>query len=137
MRWPLDFARIAADDLGMAASTEPTAQARPTRIVRAVTTGLLWAAPIGAVLAVAVLVASGPYFRHGPDTPSAGDVRAWNAIWGAAALIASGCTLGLLANLAWLLRAWREARRPRPFEWSRVILHLVCGAGFAWFWFAR
>ena len=111
--------------------------ARPIPIARALAFGLLWAAPIGITLAVAVLVASAPYFRQGPDVPSAGDVRAWNAVWGAAALIAAGCTVGCLANLVWLLHAWHRAHRPRPVEWARVLLHFACGAGFAWLWLAR
>ena len=121
----------------MSQSTAPLAPVRPIPWARVAVTGVLWAAPIGITLAVAVLVASAPYFRQGPETPSAGDVRAWNGIWGAAALIAAGCSVGCLANLAWLVHSWRRAHRPRPSEWARVVLSLLCGAAFAWIWFAR
>lgn len=98
---------------------------------------LLWAAPLSLCIAAGVLIASAPHFQQGPDTPSAGDTRAWNAIWAAVVLVGVGCLVGFLANAAWLVRALRRSRRPTALEWLRVLLHLLLGAGLAWWWFGR
>ena len=134
---PLHRGRSRADDSGMSQPSAPLAPVRPIRWARVAVTSVLWAAPLGIALAIAVLVASAPYFRPGPDTPTAGDARAWNAIWAALAVFAVGGVVGLVANLAWLIHAWRRAHRPRPAEWARVIFHIACGVGFAWLWFGR
>ena len=97
--------------------------------------GLLWAAPLGAGLALAVLIASIPWFRHGPDVPTAGDTRAWTAMWGAAALLGAGSAIGSAATLVWLARAWRRAHRPSGLEWFRTALNLALGAACLWLWF--
>ena len=68
---------------------------------------LLWAGPLGILLALALLLASIPFFRSGPDVPTAGDSRAWNALWGAFGLVALGSTIGAVANLVWVARAVR------------------------------
>ena len=96
---------------------------------------LLWAGPLGIGLAALLLLASGPFFRHGPGTPVAGDGRAWNAMWGALAFVALGCIAGLVANLAWLLRAAVARQRPRAHEWVRSLAGIALGAGFVLLWF--
>jgi len=95
---------------------------------------LLWAGPLGVGAAIALLLVSAPFFRAGPDTASAGDERAWNAMWGAIALLAAGALVGLAANAVWLLWAMRSRHRPSAQEWLRVALNLLVGAGFLWFW---
>ena len=118
-------------------STGPTRTdaGRPTWPVRLVIVALLWAGPIGIALAAAVLIASASFFRHGPGTPSAGDERAWNAIWTALALVGAGCAVGLIANSAWLAYAWHRTHRPTRLQWFRATLNLLLGAGLLWLWF--
>lgn len=96
---------------------------------------LLWAGPAGVGLALALLLVGAPYFRHGPAVPTAGDERAWTALWGALALVGTGCGVGLVANVAWLTHAWRSAQRPSPLEWFRTAVNLLLGVGFLWLWF--
>jgi hypothetical protein len=98
---------------------------------------LLWAGPLGVGGAIALLLVSAPFFRTGPDTATAGDERAWSAMWGAIALLATGSLLGLTANGVWLVWAARARRRPSAHEWLRVALNLVVGGGFLWLWFRR
>ncbi len=102
---------------------------------RVATQALLWAAPLGASLALVLLLSNAPYFRSGPDVPSAGDERAWGALWGAAALVGAGCALGAVTTLVWLVRAWRVRHRPSAVEWFRTVLNLVLALGFCWMWF--
>lgn len=95
---------------------------------------LLWAGPLSGGLALLVLLASAPFFRHGSGVPPAGDKRAWLAIWSALGLVIIGCTTGLASNLARLARAWRHARRPSRFEWVRATVNLVFDGAFFWLW---
>lgn len=108
--------------------------AHASTLRRLVAGALLWAGPLGLGLAVALLLASAPWFRAGPDAPPAGDVRAWNALWGALALVAVGCLVGVAANLAWLARASRRARRVRTREWLRAALHALLALAGLWIW---
>ena len=96
---------------------------------------LLWAAPLGVGLALLLLLSQASEFRAGPDTPSAGDERAWNAMWGALVLVALGCLVGAVASLAWLLDAWRRQHRPSAVEWFRTGLSLAMAIGACWIWF--
>ena len=95
---------------------------------------LLWAAPLSAGLALVMLVTNAPYFRHGPGVPTAGDERAWNAMWGAFGLLAVGSVVGSVSAVVWLARAWRRARRPTGLEWFRCAVNLVFGGAFLWLW---
>jgi hypothetical protein len=95
---------------------------------------LLWAAPLGALLALVTLLAAAPYFRAGPDAPTAGDERAWGAMWTALVLVATGSVVGLVATAAWLARAWRRRHRPTPLEWGRCVANVVLAAAFLWVW---
>jgi hypothetical protein len=119
----------------MPSTTIPSTDARRTAAPRALIAGLLWAGPIGVVLAGAVLIASTPFFRHGPGVPTAGDGRAWLAIWSALGLVAAGCGIGLIANAAWLAVSWRRAYRPTGREWFRTLLNVIPAAVALWFWF--
>jgi hypothetical protein len=96
---------------------------------------LLWAAPLGAGASLLLLLASAPYFRSGPGTPTAGDERAWTAMWGALVLTGTGAVVGLASTLTWLALAWRRRRRPRPLEWVRSVANLVLAGAFLWLWF--
>lgn len=107
----------------------------PRQARRIALQALLWAAPLGAGLALVALLVAAPYFRSGPDVPSAGDERAWGAMWGALVLVAGGSVLGLVATAAWLARAWRRRHRPTPLEWLRCAANLLVAAAFLWVWF--
>lgn len=96
---------------------------------------MLWAGPIGVALALAALLAGAPFFRHGPGVPTAGDERAWMAMWAALAFVGVGCAIGLVANAAWLAHAWRRAHRPTGREWVRTVMNLTLGGLFLWLWF--
>jgi hypothetical protein len=96
---------------------------------------LLWAAPLGVGLALVALLLAAPYFRSGPDVPSAGDARAWGAMWGALVFVAAGSVVGLVATSAWLARAWRRRHRPSRLEWVRSAANLLVAAAFLWVWF--
>jgi hypothetical protein len=111
-----------------AVGSEP---ARRSFLREAAAWALLWAGPLGIGLAALLLLASAPFFRHGPGVPSAGDERAWNAMWGALGLVAVGCSVGLVANLAWLSKAILSRRRPRTIEWVRGLTGIALGAAFA------
>lgn len=95
---------------------------------------VLWAAPLGVLLALGALFAASPFFTPGPGTPSAGDERAWTAIWGALGFVGAGCLVGLVATTAWLARAWRHTHRPTRLEWFRSVVNLVFVAAFLWLW---
>ncbi len=95
---------------------------------------LLWPGPGGIALALALLAFSAPFFRSGPGVPTAGDARAWAALWGALGAVALGCLVGVIANAVWLGVTWRSGRRPRPGEWIRVALSALLAAGFGWVW---
>lgn len=107
----------------------------PSGLRRAAARALLWSGPLGIGLAALLLLASAPHFRHGPGAPTAGDERAWSAMWGALGLVALGCLAGLVANLAWLARAVLARRRPRATEWVRTVTGVTLGAGFVLLWF--
>ena len=96
---------------------------------------LLWAAPLGVALAAALLFSQARWFRAGPDVPSAGDGRAWAAMWGAIALLAVGCAVGGVAAVVWLIGAWRRGHRPSALEWFRTGLNLLLALGGCWLWF--
>ena len=96
---------------------------------------LLWAGPLGIGLAALLLLASAPFFRSGPGVPTAGDVRAWNATWGALGLVGLGCCVGFVASLAWLAIAMRGRRHPSGLEWFRTVTGFALGASFALMWF--
>jgi len=96
---------------------------------------LLWAGPLGIGLAFLLLLASAPFFSHGPGVPTGGDERAWSAIWGAAALVGLGCIAGFVANLVWLAIAFHGRRRPSRLEWFRTATGLLLGLAFAVLWF--
>ena len=98
---------------------------------------LLWAAPLGVGLATALLLSQGRWFTPGPDTPAAGDPRAWNAIWGAVLLVGGGCAVGGTSALTWLVVAWRRGHRPSALEGFRTGLNLLLALGSCWIWFAR
>jgi len=106
-----------------------------TRVRRAGIQVLLWAAPLGVGLALLVLFSQARWFRAGPDVPTAGDERAWNAMWTAFALAGLGCAVGSVAALAWLARAWRRGIRPTGLEWFRSGLNLLLALGACWMWF--
>ena len=95
---------------------------------------VLWAAPLGAVMALFALVAGTPFFLSGPGVPSAGDPRGWTVIWGALGLVAGGCAIGLVATTTWLARSWRRTHRPTLLEWFRSAVNLVCAGLFLWLW---
>ncbi len=95
---------------------------------------LLWAAPLGVGLAIVLLLSQARWFQAGPDVPSAGDARAWGAMWGAFALLAIGCVVGGVATLAWLVSAWRRQHRPSAMEWVRSGLNLLLALGGCWLW---
>jgi hypothetical protein len=95
---------------------------------------LLWAAPLGVMLALSTLFAASPFFAQGRGTPSAGDERAWNAIWGAFGFVGAGCLVGLVATTAWLARSWSRAHRPSGWEWFRSAVNLLFAAAFLWLW---
>ncbi len=96
---------------------------------------LLWAGPLGTGLALAVLLAAAPYFRAGPDVPTAGDERAWGAMWLALVLVAAGSQVGLVATLVWLADVWQRRRRPGVLEWVRAAANVLIAVGFLWMWF--
>jgi uncharacterized membrane protein len=108
---------------------------RASRLRRAATGTLLWAGPLGLALAALLLLVSEPFFRPGPGVPTAGDGRAWNAIWAAFGFLALGCVVGIVANLAWLTRAFLARRRPTTIEWTRTLLGVTLGVAFAALWF--
>ena len=95
---------------------------------------LLWAAPLGTILALSALFAASPFFAPGRGVPSAGDGRAWTAIWGAVGIVGGGCLVGLVATTAWLARAWRHTHRPTRLEWFRTAVNLFFVAAFLWLW---
>lgn len=119
-------------------STLPTSApaARRPEPARLATTIVLWAGPIGLGLAVLTLIAAAPFFRHGPGTPTAGDSRAWTAIWIAMGLAGAGCVAGCVANAVWLADAWRRTHRPRAIEWFRAALGILLGVAGAAIWFS-
>ncbi len=98
---------------------------------------LLWAGPLSIGLATLLLVASAPFFHQGPGVPTAGDERAWAAMWGALALVGLGCSVGSVAGIVWLSLALRGKRRPSPLEWFRTVVNLLLGVAFAWLWFGH
>jgi hypothetical protein len=91
---------------------------------------LLWAGPLGIAASALLLLAAAPWFRHGPGVPTAGDERAWGALWAALALTGTGCLTGALAGATWLVLALRAGRRPTPLEWVRTAVGLLLGVGF-------
>ena len=91
---------------------------------------LLWAGPIGIGASTLLLLAAAPWFRQGPGVPTAGDERAWGALWAALALTGMGCLTGALAGATWLALALRAGRRPTRLEWLRTAIGLLLGAGF-------
>lgn len=93
---------------------------------------LLWAAPLGVVLAIALVLSQSRWFQGGPGVPTAGDERAWDAIWGAFGLVAAGCVVGGVASLAWIWRYWRSGERRSALEWFRTALNLAMAVGFYW-----
>lgn len=93
----------------------------------------LWAAPLGVALAMMALASSAPNFAPGPGV-SAGDPRAWDAIWGALGLVGAGCATGLVATVTWLARAWQHTRRPTGLEWFRSAINLLFVVAFLWLW---
>jgi hypothetical protein len=97
---------------------------------------LLWAGPLSMGLALVVLLASRAFFRHGPGVPTAGDERAWGAMWAALGLVMLGCATGLVANVAWVAWVLRAGRRPGSREWFRFAVGVLMGAGFLLWWFA-
>jgi len=105
--------------------------------LRFATQALLWAGPLGVALSMLVLLASAPYFRSGPGVPTAGDERAWTAMWGAAGLTGLGCCVGFVANLAWLAITARTRRRPTRLELVRSASGVLLGAAFGFLWFGR
>ena len=98
---------------------------------------MLWAGPLGIALATLTLLASAPYFRSGPGVPTAGDERAWNAIWAAVGLTGAGCAVGFVASVAWIANAVRARRRPSRLELFRTATGLLLGVAFGFVWFAR
>lgn len=98
---------------------------------------LLWAGPLGIALATLTLLASAPYFRSGPGVPTAGDERAWNAIWAAFGLTGAGCAVGFVASVAWIANAVRVRRRPSRLELFRTATGLLLGLAFGFVWFGR
>jgi hypothetical protein len=96
---------------------------------------VLWAGPLGIGLAVLLLLANAPYFRSGPGVPTAGDARAWGAMWGALGLVGLGSTVGFVASVWWAAIAMRQRRRPSLLEWIRTVTGLVIGAACAAVWF--
>jgi len=119
------------------ALADSSGMALTTRIRGTTIQGLLWAGPLGIGLATLLLIASAPYFRHGPGVPTAGDERAWTAMWGALGLVALGCITGSVANLAWAVVALRARRRPSRLEWFRAVVNILLGSAFAFLWFGR
>jgi hypothetical protein len=103
-------------------------------IARAARQALLWAGPLGIGLALLTLLAAAPFFRQGPETPSAGDPRAWTALWGALALTGIGCAVGAVANAVWLIVTLRSGQRPRGPEWFRTALNLLMGIACVLYW---
>lgn len=94
----------------------------------------LWAGPVGLGLALAVLLASAAsgHFRSGPGVPTAGDSRAWTAMWGALGLTVLGTSIGALANTVWLVVALRASRPLRATDWLRLAVHTGLGALLWW-----
>jgi Na+/H+ antiporter NhaD/arsenite permease-like protein len=111
----------------------------PTRArLRGVATQmLLWAGPLSVGGAILLLLANARYFGHGPRVPTAGDERAWDAMWGALALVGLGFSVGSIAGLAWLALAVRGRRRVSPLEWFRTAANVVIGAALAFVWIAE
>ena len=105
--------------------------------VRLATHALLWAGPLGVALSTLVLLASAPYFRSGPGAPTAGDERAWSAMWTALGLTGTGCAVGLVANVAWIATAVRMRRRPSRLELFRTVTGLLLGLAFGFLWLGR
>lgn len=95
---------------------------------------VLWAAPLGAVMALVALAAGTPFLGSGPGVPTAGDTRGWTVIWGSLGLVVAGCAIGLVATTAWLARSWRHTHRPTRLEWFRSAINLACVALFLWLW---
>lgn len=125
-----------ADKPSMSAvGSERTAEPRGPLARRLANQALLWAGPLGLGLAALVLLLSAPFFRSGPGVPTAGDERAWNAMWGALGLVALGTAAGFIASLVWLAIAIRGKRRPSPLEWFRTATGLVLGVASAVMWF--
>lgn len=102
---------------------------------RVVVQTLLWAGPLSLGLAILLLLGNAQFFRQGPGVPTAGDARAWGALWGAFALVGLGCSAGFVANLGWLALAVRRGHRPRPLEWIRTVANILLGAALALLWF--
>jgi Na+/H+ antiporter NhaD/arsenite permease-like protein len=104
---------------------------------RIATQAVLWAGPIGVALATLALLVSAPYFRSGPGVPTAGDERAWNAVWIALGILGLGGSVGFVANAAWLVIAARARRRPTRLEWLRTASGLALGVALGFLWFGR
>lgn len=95
---------------------------------------LLWAAPLGAALALLALFVAAPLLSAGPGVLSPGDPRVWTVMWSALGLVAAGCALGFVATAAWLAGAWRRTHRLTGLEWFRTVVNLLCVAAFLWLW---
>ena len=67
--------------------SEHPAVARGSLARRLATQAVPWAGPLGFGGAALVLLLSAPFFRSGPGVPTAGDERAWTAMWGALGLV--------------------------------------------------
>jgi len=96
---------------------------------------LLWAGPIAIALSIIVLVSNRSAFGHGPGVPSAGDPRAWSAIWFSMFLTGAGVLAGLLGNLVWLAMALRRRRPLRMGAWARAVVAAALATALLALWF--
>ena len=93
---------------------------------------LLWAAPLAVGLGLLMLLANAPFFHTAPSAGVAGKLRAWFDPWTAALIAGAGCAIGVAANLAWLLLAWRRRHRPSAREWFRAASSLLLAVLYVW-----
>jgi hypothetical protein len=121
----------------MPASSKRPGVTPPARLRRIAIQAPLWAGPLGVALSILVLIASAPFFRSGPGVPSAGDGRAWTAMWSAVGLTGLGCCVGFVASLGWLAIAIRQGKRPSGLELFRTATGLMLGVAFGFLWFGR
>ena len=92
----------------------------PTRARLAFLHALLWAGPLAITLSIVILFSNRSAFRYGHEVPSAGDPRAWTAMWVSLLLTGAGVITGLVANLTWLALALRRGRAIRIGAWVRA-----------------